>query len=159
MGAEDDMGNQITDEDSTPGDNNGLDETGTDNDIDDDSTGGADNPNDNDDYDPATVIISCPDVAASDPNINLCSTDAVAVDLTLYDQTVNSAPGYVITWYDGPPGTGVDLSPATLVDLTALTDDLYVEVTDAAGCSTTLQVNLIIRNVGCGGSQFPWNGQ
>lgn len=158
--ARDGAGNPIVDQDSSPGDNVGADETGTDNDIDDDSTGGVDNPNDNDDYDPAPVTITCPDVAVSDPGINLCSTDAGTVDLTLYNNTVNPIPGATINWYDGPPTTGTILSPATNVDLnTALGDNLYVEVIDPSGCSSFILVNVTIRNVGCGGTQFPWNGQ
>ncbi len=49
------------DEDSTPGDNQGLDEVETDNDIDDDGVGGngiPDNPLDNDDYDPAILPVT-----------------------------------------------------------------------------------------------------
>ncbi len=160
LSANDALGAPITDQDSTPGDNLGLDETGTDNDVDDDSTGGTDNPNDNDDYDPAPLTISCPDIAVSDPGINLCSTDAGTVDLTLFNATVNPTPGITINWYDGPPTTGTILSPATNVDLnSALGENLYVEVIDLSGCSNFILVNVTIRNVGCGGSQFPWNGQ
>jgi len=47
-----------TDEDSVPGDNAGdPSETGTDNDVSDDSNGGLDNPADEDDFDPAEVEI------------------------------------------------------------------------------------------------------
>ena len=53
-----DNGLGLTDEDSTPGDNAGdPSETGSDNDIADDSNGGSDNPADNDDYDPAEVTV------------------------------------------------------------------------------------------------------
>ena len=51
----------IPDQDSSPGNNNGDDsETGTDNDIDDENPnepGSTDNPNDNDDFDPASIEI------------------------------------------------------------------------------------------------------
>jgi len=57
----------IPDEDSTPGDNqNTPSETGTDNDTDDEAPGTPgtmDNPNDNDDYDPAEVMVSIFDLA------------------------------------------------------------------------------------------------
>ncbi|MEO0731255.1 MAG: SdrD B-like domain-containing protein [Bacteroidota bacterium] len=49
-----------TDQDSTPGDNEGDDETGTDDDIDDEADGtpgDEDNPNDADDYDPASILV------------------------------------------------------------------------------------------------------
>ncbi len=46
------------DHDSTPGDNSSTpSELNSDNDIADDFTGGADNPNDNDDYDPAAITV------------------------------------------------------------------------------------------------------
>ena len=50
------------DEDSTPNDNSMTPpETGSDNEIADDSTGGTDDPSDNDDYDPASIVLgSCP---------------------------------------------------------------------------------------------------
>ncbi|MEM8584078.1 MAG: SdrD B-like domain-containing protein [Bacteroidota bacterium] len=66
----DPMNTPPTDEDSTPGDNQGDDETGTDNDIDDDfpdTPGTVDNPMDSDDYDPAPFRIIL--------DIELCEDD------------------------------------------------------------------------------------
>ncbi|MFK8162793.1 MAG: SdrD B-like domain-containing protein [Lewinella sp.] len=66
------------DEDSTPGDNQGDDETDTDNDIDDEFTGTPgtmDNPDDEDDYDPAPVTITQPPCEINITNVDIQCTN------------------------------------------------------------------------------------
>ncbi|MEM7575352.1 MAG: hypothetical protein AAF433_20765 [Bacteroidota bacterium] len=74
----DDDGNPSTprpeDEDSIPGDNEGDDETGTDNNVDDDGPGGngtPDNPSDADDFDPAEIMIQ-----------DMCEVEIIISDIT-----------------------------------------------------------------------------
>jgi uncharacterized repeat protein (TIGR01451 family) len=91
-----------TDEDSTPGDNSGTSpELGTDNDVNDESTGGADNPLDEDDFDPAEVSIYIPSDYGDLPDTYQTSSAANGPNHTL-SQTLYLGT-YVDAENDGQP--------------------------------------------------------
>ncbi len=89
-----DGGTLAEDEDSPLGNTNdgSSNELATDNDVDDDSTGGTDNPNDEDDYDPAQINISQSFDLALTKILNTGTPgpfmpgDAVSYDITVYNQ-------------------------------------------------------------------------
>ena len=85
------------DEDSTPNDNSGTPaETGTNDELSDDSTGGADDPNDHDDYDPETIMVTQEfDLAITkvytthsddDMDGGISAGDDVTFTITIYNQ-------------------------------------------------------------------------
>ncbi|MEZ5059298.1 MAG: SdrD B-like domain-containing protein [Saprospiraceae bacterium] len=91
-----------SDEDSTPGDNSGSSpELGTDNDVNDESTGGADNPLDEDDFDPAEVSIFIPSDYGDLPDTYQTSAAANGPNHTL-SQTLYLGT-YVDAENDGQP--------------------------------------------------------
>ena len=115
-------------------------ETGTDNDVDDDSTGGTDNPNDEDDYDPAEIDVTC-DLApmcssADDFTISLDSNGNAAIAIG----DINNGSSAVCE------GSTIDIS----IDITDFTCDdagantVTLTVQDSNGqsssCSTTVTV-------------------
>ena len=96
----------IADEDSTPGDNAGdPSETGSDNDIADDSNGGSDNPADNDDFDPAEVTVgqvfdlALTKVFASSSTTPIVPGSSVTFDITVYNQGTLDAVNVLVEDY------------------------------------------------------------
>ena len=81
--------------------------------------------------------------SAVDPNFVFCTGEEFNYDLTQHDLDVNP-DGETVTWYDGQPseGTAIDLSPATSVDLTTVTD-LWASITTANNCSNETQITYL----------------
>ena len=91
----------------------------------------------------ATLSVQEPP-SANNPNIVICSDDALHVDLTPYNSIVNSTVGVTVSWYYGDPDNGgILMDPPTDVDLTTVGADLYA-VADNGGCSDYTFVNVSI---------------
>ncbi len=86
---------------------------------------------------------------ANDPNLVYCANDDITnIDLTEYNNDVNAGTnGEIINWYDGNPEAGGTLLPSpTAVDLNAV-NDLWASVTDASGCTVSVDVTLTINAI------------
>ena len=138
----------LPDEDSSPNDNsNTASETGTDGDIDDDGAGTpgtADNPNDSDDFDPASVSVDC----NLEPICNVLSNITVQLDA---DGNATLTPDMIdngsMATCDGLDVTltlsqtafdCMDKNVSTVVDVTVT--DSQNNVTSGGACSTTVTV-------------------
>ena len=137
----------LPDEDSTPGDNQGVDELGTDNDIDDEAPGTpgvADNPADNDDYDPASTPVTQEFDLALTKVLNTTGTivpgDDVTYTIEVFNQGTLDATGVEVTDYIP---TGMSLNDGAWTDnmdgtATILVGDI------ASGASATVTITLTI---------------
>ena len=145
-----------TDEDSTPGDNQGDDEKPTDNDIDDEAPGTpgtSDNPNDADDYDPAMVMIDQPPCLVEIVNIQVNCVSVTEYELTFdvnWDYT-NAATDIIEVSVDGvmqpmiiPAGvTGTQsFGPITLTG-PAYDIPLIASFTTNSSCTTNILIDLV----------------
>lgn len=145
----------LPDEDSTPGDNQGTDETDTDNEVDDDyfgTPGNMDNPADNDDYDGAVfALITCPTLGTITAPENACVGGTFEISIAgLMDmaQADNGATDYGITFvyatmgntltnpYDAAdPNYGGSLGT---VDFASLTGDTPNQIATLSGTGSSL---------------------
>jgi uncharacterized repeat protein (TIGR01451 family) len=137
----------LPDEDSTPGDNQGTDELGTDNDIDDEAPGTpgvADNPADNDDYDGAVIAITQEFDLALTKVLTTTGTivpgDDVTYTIEVFNQGTLDATGVEVTDYIP---TGMSLNDGAWTDnmdgtATILVGDI------ASGASATVTITLTI---------------
>lgn len=160
-------GMDLDDQDSTPGDNQGLDESGSDDDIDDEfpgTPGEMDNDQDNDDYDLAIIPLCDIVVDAGNPQ-STCSTTPVTLSGNI------SPVGTPGTWSSSGDGTFSEDSAGTMPSTAFGAAAFYQSgAMDATRGTVTLTlttggdwlavsetVEITILKVDCG--TFPWGGQ
>lgn len=160
-------GMDLDDQDSTPGDNQGLDESGTDNDIDDEfpgTPGEMDNDQDNDDYDLAVVPLCDVQVTAGTPQ-TICSTAAFALAGSI------SPAGTAGTWSSDGDGAFSTDAAGTMPSAIFGTAGFYtpgpadiargavvLTLTSGGACpEASNTVGITVLKVDCG--TFPWGGE